>query len=485
MLDAGGVTADDYDGRLMRQAIKQIGKQRGQKQDTIQFIMMEKGICMDKKTVSKLLENAGKEDLIGIISQMSRCGRKAEQCITDWCISNNEKYQKKAIEMDLERHWEEAREVIQMFNEYGGGPESDEGDACDHLWKMDEIVKSHDISWEKRVVILDEMLEEFFAGNSGFDDILIQVAESFCLKNEEKRYLADALSGGCSGYYRGNAAQIYKSIGDQEQFLKTKLANLQYGSDYVEIARYYAKEGNQKKELEYIWKGLEACTGRLDELIDYVAPIYIKEKNDAELKRLHQFVLKTKWDFNIFALAKHLYRYADEKGDYQSEKQQLLLILDTCDKSELKKWFGICKEKLQEEDWQENYEKILEKIRNKDLKFYLDICMENGREEIVLKYLQSSHGRYNYWDVDYNQYFSKRLAEKYPNEILELYWEKVNNYLHISNNKNYELAVSFLKNIKTLMKKNDRQAEWEAKFRELKDKHKRKRNFMDLLGSMK
>ena len=87
--------------------------------------------------------------------------------------------------------------------------------------------------------------------------------------------------------------------------------------------------------------------------------------------------------------------------------------------------------------------------------------------------------------MDYNQYFSKRLAEKYPNEILELYWEKVNNYLHISNNKNYELAVSFLKNIKTLMKKNDRQAEWEAKFRELKDKHKRKRNFMDLLGSMK
>ena len=96
----------------MRQAIKQIGKQRGQKQDTMQFIMMEKGICMDKKTVSKLLENAGKEDLIGIISQMSRCGRKAEQCITDWCISNDENYQKKAIEMELERHWEEAREVI-------------------------------------------------------------------------------------------------------------------------------------------------------------------------------------------------------------------------------------------------------------------------------------------------------------------------------------------------------------------------------------
>ena len=163
----------------------------------------------------------------------------------------------------------------------------------------------------------------------------------------------------------------------------------------------------------------------------------------------------------------------------------LLLILDTCDKNEIKKWFGVCKEKLHQEDWQENYETILEKIREKNLKLYLDICMETGREDTVLEYLLGSRRSYDYWDVDDNQYFSKRLAEKYPDEILELYWKDVNSLLRVSRNKNYILAVSFLKKIKALMKSNDRQKEWDAKFRELKEVHKRKRNFMELLGKMK
>lgn len=231
--------------------------------------------------------------------------------------------------------------------------------------------------------------------------------------------------------------------------------------------------------------GLEQCTGRLDKLIDYVTPIYIRKENDTELKRLYQLVLKTKWDINIFALAKHLYGYAGKKGDYPSEKKMLLLILDTCDKNEIKKWFGVCKEKLHQEDWQENYETILEKIREKNLKLYLDICMETGREDTVLEYLLGSRRSYDYWDVDDNQYFSKRLAEKYPDEILELYWKDVNSLLRVSRNKNYILAVSFLKKIKALMKSNDRQKEWDAKFRELKEVHKRKRNFMELLGKMK
>lgn len=62
------------------------------------------------------------------------------------------------------------------------------------------------------------MLEEFNIGNSGFDDLLIDIASSLCKTKEEKRYLADALAGGNSDYYRGYAANIYKSIGDNEKF---------------------------------------------------------------------------------------------------------------------------------------------------------------------------------------------------------------------------------------------------------------------------
>ena len=133
---------------------------------------------MEKKKVSELLKNADREAFIDIIAKMSEHGPESEKVIKDWHKRNSEKYHKKAVAGELEECWEEARAVISEFNEYGGGPESDEEEACDHLWRMDELVKEHDIDWEDRVEILDEMLEEFYEGNSGFDDILIEDRKS-------------------------------------------------------------------------------------------------------------------------------------------------------------------------------------------------------------------------------------------------------------------------------------------------------------------
>lgn len=112
------------------------------------------------------------------------------------------------------------------------------------------------------------MLAEFYEGNSGLDDILIEVGESFCKNKEEKRYLADALSK-AGGYYGKYAADLYLQIGDEEQYLKKELGNLEYGSDYVRIAKYFKEKGDRPKSLDYIWEGMEKCKGKLDELIDY------------------------------------------------------------------------------------------------------------------------------------------------------------------------------------------------------------------------
>lgn len=440
---------------------------------------------MDKQTVNEMLENADRDDLIGLIAKLTDMGGEAERAVTDWCRKHNKKNRERAIEIELGNLWREARAVISEFNEYGGGPESDEEDACDNLWAMDTIVREHRLSWEIRREIVDEMLEEFYVGNSGFDDVLMEVADSFCSSDEEKRYLADKMAGGSSGYYKNCAADIYKSIGDSERFLQIKLSNLTYGSDYIDVARYYAGQGDHERELEYIWEGLERCKGRLDELIDYAAPVYMKKKNDKELKRLYKLAVDTKLDGNIAAIAKHLYRYSGQRSDYESKKKMLLLLLDTCDEREIKTWFQACGEELHREDWEREYESLLGKIRNRDLKYYLDICMETGREEEVLKYLQGDCRRVNDWyHVDYNQYFSDRLAEKYPDEILALWWRDVNNLLCVTNKKNYSMVAGFLKKIKALMKKNGRQAEWERKFAGLKEEHKRKKNFLAIVKSM-
>lgn len=298
---------------------------------------------MDKKMVRDILKGAENKDLIQIISAMSKKSEEAEQVIIDWCKKNNKDGKKKAIETELRNLWKKAREVISEFNMYGGGFYSDEDEAADAMRKIDEIVSVHDISWEVRVAILDEMMEEFNIGNSGFDDMLIDIASAFCQTDEEKRYLADVLADGTNDYYKGYAANIYKSIGDDEKFLQIKLGNLCYGSDYVQVAKYYLERNDQKKALDQIWQGMKKCEGRLDDLINFAAPIYIKEKNDGELRRMYEFVMKTKWSINIVAVAKQLYHYAKEKEDYDSGKKMLLLILDSCEKGEVEKrgiWKG-------------------------------------------------------------------------------------------------------------------------------------------------
>lgn len=86
---------------------------------------------------------------------------------------------------------------------------------------------------------------------------------------------------------------------------------------------------------------------------------------------------------------------------------------------------------MKEEDWEQEYENILGKIKKKNMKFYLVICMETGKDHIVLECLQGECHGYDYWDLDYEGYFSKRLMKKYPSEILELYWRDVHTLLSV------------------------------------------------------
>lgn len=436
---------------------------------------------MDREKAEGILKGASQKELIDIIWKMTTHSREAENVLISWGRKNTKAEKELVYEAELQNLWSEAQEIISEFNEYGGGPEDEEEVAGDNLELMREIVNEHPVSWEVRKAILDEMLCEFEMGNSGFDDQLIDVSEEFCQTEEEIRYLADRLSGGNNGYYKSYAARLYQAIGDEEQFLQARFANLNYGSDYIEVAEYYARKGDHNKEMEYIWKGLKECSGRLDELIDYAAPIYRGQKNEAELRRLYKLAIATKWDLNIAAIARHLYEYAKEKGDYASEKKMLLLLLDVCNQSDLKTWFDSCQKELSGEDWKKEYSGIMKMIEKKDRKYYLDICMETGREAEVLKYLQSEERRYDYWNLDYGQYFSERLFAKYPDEILALYWRNVRTLLQVTKNRNYEMAVSLLTKIKSCMKQIGRTQEWNRQFAELKETHKKKRNFIGMV----
>lgn len=126
----------------------------------------------------------------------------------------------------------------------------------------------------------------------------------------------------------------------------------------------------------------------------------------------------------------------------------LFLLLDSYDKNEIKDWYRVCKRELKEADWKREYDIILCKVKKKDMKFYLDICMETGEKKTVL--------------------------DDYPDEVILLYWRDINQLLRVSNNKNYGIAVDLLREVKKSMIRIKREQEWEQRFRELKEEHKRK-----------
>lgn len=162
----------------------------------------------------------------------------------------------------------------------------------------------------------------------------------------------------------------------------------------------------------------------------------------------------------------------------------LLLLMSDCNVAELKKWFSACQKELSEKDWKKEYPGIMETIRQRDKKFYLDFCMETGREAEVLKCLQTAAHGYSYGDLDYDGYFSKRLLKKYPEQILALYWSDVHTLLRVANNRNYETAKSCLEKIKSLMRRQGKTEEWNRQFSELKETHKKKRNFIALVRDL-
>ncbi len=101
------------------------------------------------------------------------------------------------------------------------------------------------------------------------------------------------------------------------------------------------------------------------------------EKREDELRRLYKLVMQTKWNINICAIARYLYEYAKSRHDDINQKKMLFLLLDTCEKNEVEEWYQVCKQMLSDSEWNHERETILDKVKKKNMKFYLDIRMKS------------------------------------------------------------------------------------------------------------
>lgn len=251
---------------------------------------------MDNKTIKKLIQNYDTTELQELILAIVSKNPSAQQALLDYCQKKGNTLKSEdyatVIINQLEHHWNRASEIIDEFNEYGGGPEEEEEIACDELEKMMEILETEEIPWEPRKEMLEEVLDFVGSDNSGFSDMLTDVADSLCRTKEEKVYLADWLSQGSSSCYGNWASEIYRACGEDGKYLESKKANLNCSWDYLELARYYEKHGDSRQALQIVQEGFRKVDGRLDEIYKYLFQYYVEHDNQKALEELYRDSVK-------------------------------------------------------------------------------------------------------------------------------------------------------------------------------------------------
>ena len=436
---------------------------------------------MNIDTVKKLLANQERTELYSIISKLSNYSEDAEEWLLDYCSKKGKKSDSSLIvEKQIQHYWSVAEDIIDDANMYGGTYNED--DAYDALDKIDELAKKNKISWECRRDIVDSMLEQFYIGNSGFDDTLIDTCEILCQSKEEKLYLADKISESSSDYYRKYAAGIYLKYGKDETFIELQSKNLEYGSDYIRLADYYKKNKQMDKAISLVEEALKKCNGRLDEVYEWLFKEYKRKKQERKILDLYKTAIKKSRD--VSTMTKLMYEYYSE--NYEKKKPYLLKMIEVCDGKRAKEWYDECKRILTSADFEKESEQLHEWLKKKNVHDYLQLRIYEGNTEEVLKYLKEHPSRRDYYfSIDYNHNLTKQLVSKYPKDIVSIYWKECEGLCVTSNKKNYMEATAILKEIKAICQKEGMQQEWSTAFASFLERHRRKRLLMGYVRAEK
>lgn len=437
---------------------------------------------MDIKTINKLIKQFDKKQLQELVIYLVSANKSVGETLLDYCQKKDAAAKADnhtlIIENKVRQHWNKASKIIEKFDMYGGGPEKDEDDAYSELEAMENLLEDNEVSWIIRKEILDQILHFVESDNSGFADYLMDIAVEMCTNKQENIYLADFLIENANTYYKRVAAEIYLKNGEEQKFIEIKKANLQYSSDYLDLAAYYNEQNDEETALKIVLEGLNSVDGRLDEIYKYLFWYYEENANEAALEKLLAESEKRKRDQDT--ITELMYQYYKRKGDYNKQKKALFTLISCCNEGRLYELYQKCRQELTEKDFSKEEQEILKMIKKRKLSVYFDILIDKNETKEIIEYIIQNQ-QYREWGIDYNHCFSKRLSKEYPREIVEMYWKEAAFYVSLGKERNYSDAVKVLKEIRTIMKKNKWTEEWDTKYKAFVADNKRKKLLLRLL----
>ncbi|MEH7459323.1 hypothetical protein V7183_19535 [Bacillus sp. JJ1127] len=432
-------------------------------------------------SLQDLCKELEKEELIELVKHLADRYMDIDMAVMEWYALQKGSEKKDPLSNKLLwEYWERAEEIISDFNDYGRGPEYLEYEAYEYLEKITGLVFQYSIPTEEKRLLINKLFTQYAIGNSGFDDVLMDMIYELCESDSDWKHVIMLLQKAPSDWNQTLIMGIYKDqLQDGEAYLQLRLQSLKYGMDYWDLAAYYISQEQIDKAIEVAEAGVENGHGRKTELFAFLFDYYAEQDEMNQIQAVVDMAFCEQSDIDL--IRDRAFAYFKRKNEYEELKNMLVRAFRT-DYRDKKHYddFNSMKEHFSVEDWAEVQEEMMGIVQKESTMDYLEICYDNEMyNEILETMLKQSKITYGYVDIGLDR-FADKLVDKYPREIMEYYWNKGCVLIPNGNRKRYKVAVKHFKKAKNIYeKKLQEQDVWQKRLEALKIQHKSRSAFLD------
>jgi uncharacterized Zn finger protein len=414
-----------------------------------------------QQSLADLLSELSKEQLLQLVSTVARLYPE----ITSHVLSQAEKMgaasTPKAKEAFASEYvstlWFELECIVSEFDQYGGGPDDEENRAYSLFYDLENVLKKKCVPLDDREMIIDGCCEYLQSGNSGFSDLLLDLA--FAAANEPRHWhliiegLEPLAAQRESGYYRDVINRIYlEKLKDEESYLRGREESLIYGNDYLELSKFWKRKRKKAKAIEIAETGLREGKGTIQGLRDFLIEEYEKVgKREAALE-----------------LEIQSFEESPSLNGYKRIRK----------KATKEEWLKIEARLVQVLEGKKGYRNEVMKVR-----------LHRGEYPPVLDYLNEKADSYYGWRWDWTKEedtFAKTLFDHYPDEVVELYKRLVCNGIRGKNREAYQTAAGHARQLKKLMSQSPAgEEEWLRFIENIRTENKRRPALLDEFSKLR
>ena len=458
---------------------------------------------MKNADYAQMIQELKESALRDLVRQMAESSSEAERVLLNYlkahAISNREtekaaSARMKKAEASFRAIWDDACIVLDAMDEGDWEELSERGftgyyfeDANieKQLNSMSDILKKEQLSETFRREMMEEMLETFDGSDYCGDDEF-SVAEQLCYTDADRLYFAVLLKERDTEHAR--IARILKAAGTETQYVSYLEEAQHKPQNALELYRRALAQGDRKDAHSYLWNCLsvspysreildvlldDAETGSVEDgcaIIERIMSIQddrIVSHYLEEYGRMYRFLLKNQIAEMRYALVLKAYCAA---GSGSADE-----------------WFRICTSDLPEELFQENAGWILEHLKRQSPQTYYCYRIDHGETEEALEALKADRSyewtnRYTQ-PLDSQHVISRKLQNRYPQEIYELYWREADCYG--KDKDRYAQCAALLRELKSYANRIGNEKNWSNRFGEFVEQHKRRRYLMQELKKAK